>query len=114
MPGFESALAAGSVSAGHLDAIARATAKLDDTGRARLAASADNYLDQATRSNVDAFERAMRKEAAAINAATAGDTAAEELASQRRRSNVKRWIDKVAGTNRMACRARDQRSVTNT
>ncbi len=97
MPGFESALAAGSVSAGHLDAIARATAKLDDTGRARLAASADNYLDQATRSNVDAFERAMRKEAAAINAATAGDTAAEELASQRRRSNVKRWIDKVTG-----------------
>jgi len=97
MPGFESALAAGSVSAGHLDAIARATAKLDDTGRARLAASADNYLDQATRSNVDAFERAMRKEAAAINAATAGDTAAEELVSQRRRSNVKRWIDKVTG-----------------
>ena len=97
MPGFESALAAGSVSAGHLDAIARATAKLDDIGRARLAASADNYLDQATRSNVDAFERAMRKQAAAINAANAGDTAPEELASQRRRSNVKRWIDKVTG-----------------
>ena len=39
----------------------------------------------------------MRKQAAAINAATGGDTAPEELASQRRRSNVKRWIDKVTG-----------------
>ena len=46
MPGFESALAAGSVSSGHLDAIAHPAVKLDDTGRARLAASADNYLDQ--------------------------------------------------------------------
>jgi hypothetical protein len=56
----------------------------------------------------------LQRTTTSINAATAGDTAAEELASQRRRSNVKRWIDKVAGTNRMACRARDQRSVTNT
>ena len=56
----------------------------------------------------------LQRTTTSINAATAGDTAAEELASQRRRSNVKRWIDKVAGTNRMACRAQDQRSVTNT
>jgi hypothetical protein len=97
MPGFESALAAGTVSSGHLDAVARATGKLDDAGRERLTASADQYLDQATRSTVDAFDRAMRKAAAAINASTAGDTAAEELASQRRRSTVKRWIDNVTG-----------------
>jgi hypothetical protein len=97
MPGFESALAAGDVSGGHVDAIARAAGRLDDAGRERLAASAELYLDQASRSTVDAFDRAMRDEAKAINAATAGDTAADELASQRRRSNVKRWVDKTTG-----------------
>lgn len=79
MPGFEAALASGDVAGGHVDALARAARRLDDAGRAALAAGA--YLDQATRSSVDAFERAMRREVQAINAATAGDTAAEELAS---------------------------------
>ena len=97
MPGFEAALASGDVAGGHVEALARAARRLDDAGRAALAASAGAYLDQATRSSVDAFERAMRREVQAINAATAGDTAAEESASQRRRSNVKRWVDKFTG-----------------
>ena len=97
MPGFEAALATGTVSAGHLDAVARAAGRLDDAGRERLTATAERYVEQATRSSVDAFDRAMRKEAAAINAATAGETAADELAAQRRRANVKRWVDKVTG-----------------
>lgn len=97
MPGFESALASGDVSGGHVDAIARAAGRLDDAGRERLHASANAYLDQAARSTVDAFDRALRKEVQLINAATAGDAAAEELASQRRRSSVKRWIDKTSG-----------------
>lgn len=46
MPGFETALAAGAVSAGHIDALARAAGKLDDSGRRHLAASADAYLEQ--------------------------------------------------------------------
>ena len=97
MPGFETALAAGDVSSGHVDAIARASGRLDDAGRELLGASAEAYLDQATRSTVDAFDRAMRDEAKAINAATAGHTAADELATQRRRSNVKRWVDTTTG-----------------
>jgi len=97
LPGFETALATGTISAGHLDALARAGKRLDDTGKQHLAASADTYLDQATRSTVDAFDRAMRNETSAINAATAGTTAAEELAAQHRRSNVKRWVDKTTG-----------------
>lgn len=97
MPGFESALAAGEVSGGHLDAIARVAGQLDEAGRDRLAAAADAYLDQATRSTVDAFDRAMRDEAKSINASTAGETAADELAAQRRRSNVKRWVDRRTG-----------------
>lgn len=97
MPGFEAALESGSVSGGHLDAVARAAARLDDAGREQLHAAADRYVGQAERSGVDAFERAMRREAQAINASTAGTTAAEELASQRRRSSVKRWVDKTSG-----------------
>lgn len=97
MPSFESALSAGTVSSGHVDAIARAAGRLDDVGRDRLAASAEAYLDQATRSTVDAFDRAMREAARAINAATAGDTAADELSAQRSRSNVKRWVDRGTG-----------------
>ncbi len=97
LPGFETALATGVVSTGHLDALARAIRRLDDTGRAHLTATAAHYLDQATRSSVDAFERAMRNETSAINAATAGTTAEEELAAQRRRSTIKRWTDQHTG-----------------
>lgn len=97
MPQFESLLNDGAVSAGHVDAVARAANKLDDVGRERLASSAADYADQATRSSVDAFERAMAAEARRIAAATASDAAETELESQRKRSEVKRWTDKVTG-----------------
>lgn len=96
MPGFEDALASGSVAAGHLDAVANATRSLDDTARAEFAACAGDLLAEAERQSVDVFERTCRELARAVTAqATAND--ASELDAQRARANVKHWRDKQTG-----------------
>ena len=97
MPQFEAALNAGTLSAAHVDVVARAVRTLDEVGRSMLVDSAAAFGDEAGRSTVDAFDRSMRKHARAIAAATAGASDAEELDAQRRRSSVKRWVDKITG-----------------
>ena len=61
-PAFEDALANGDVSAGHLDAIARATRNLDEEDRSEFNAQASGVLDDATRQSVDAFDRNCREQ----------------------------------------------------
>ncbi|HWM20210.1 MAG TPA: hypothetical protein VNO51_11025, partial [Ilumatobacteraceae bacterium] len=60
MPGFETALAGGVVSAGHVDAVANAAKGLDDAGRERLGELQDALLSFARVEPVAVFERRCR------------------------------------------------------
>ena len=51
LPSFETALAAGTVSSGHLDAVANATAKLDEAAKAEFTARESELLDTAAESS---------------------------------------------------------------
>jgi hypothetical protein len=93
---FEGALADGAVSAGHLDALASATRRLDDDLRAEFFSHEDLLLDAATKLSVDSFERECRDLSRHLVATRPGSDV-DELAAQRARSCVKRWVDKVTG-----------------
>ncbi len=58
--GFEDALANGAVSAGHVDALANVTRRLDDELRAEFFSHEDLLLDAAATLSVDSFERQCR------------------------------------------------------
>lgn len=91
---FEAALAAGQVTAGHLDAIAAALRGVDDDLRARFWDQEPTLLAIARQASVDSFTRKVRDVVRKLRAAGSD---ADELDSQRRNSRVKRWIDKVTG-----------------
>jgi hypothetical protein len=98
MPGFEDALASGSVAAGHLDAISQASRNLDEPTLAEFHASQHDLLADASRQSVDTFGRTCRDLARAISAHHhTNDTAAEELEAQRNASNTKTWTDQATG-----------------
>jgi hypothetical protein len=94
--GFEDALASGAVSAGHLDALAHVTRRLDDELRAEFFSHEDLLLQAAATLSVDVFERQCRDLSRHLAAARPGSDV-DELAAQRARSCVKRWIDKTTG-----------------
>ena len=60
MPEVHAAMAAGTLSAGHADATARAVNRLDDQERVELAAMAPELVTQAASTSVDAFARRVR------------------------------------------------------
>jgi hypothetical protein len=93
MPGFESALAGGAVSAGHLDAVAQAAKGLDDAGRERLGGLADDLLGFARVEPVAVFERRCRL----LSKRLTGDEGESELDRQKAAVSVRRWIDKPSG-----------------
>jgi hypothetical protein len=98
MNDLEDALGDGKVSAGHLDAIAAATKRLDDELKAKFLEHEKELLEKALTESVDAFTRRCRQLARRlVAAATAGKSDAEELDAQRKRSRVKRWVDKITG-----------------
>lgn len=97
MAGVEDALAGGSVSAGHVDAMASATRNLDERQRAEFAAAADELLDHAEQQGVDAFARTCRDKAREIAATDGAASDADELDAQRKRANVKHWQDRETG-----------------
>src|SRR4051812_6410299 len=90
MPEVHEALAAGTLSAGHADAIARASNRLDDDERVELAAQASSLVDQAASTSVDAFSRKVRDLARRISR-DEGLRHHEKLKSQRA---VRRWMDR--------------------
>ncbi len=96
MASFEDALAAGDVSSGHVDALARATKRLDDDGRDELAALEEELLAAASSERVETFDRRVRDTIARILAQQTRNDA-EELDRQRARSRIKRWTDKATG-----------------
>ncbi len=97
MPGFEDALAAGVVSAGHVDAIATVTRNLDEGQRAEFATYAEALLVDAGRQGVDVFERNCRDIARDVTATKPGATPEQALAAQQARANVKHWTDRETG-----------------
>lgn len=97
MPGFEDALAAGAVSAGHVDAIALATRHLDQPAHAEFVAHAAALLADAERLGVDAFERECREIARLVTATSGSNADLDELQHQRQISKLTRWTDRHTG-----------------
>lgn len=97
MPAFEDALGNGSISAGHVDALANAGRRLDDAAQAELHACVDELLADAERLGVDAFARAAKDRARAIAAQLRPDADVEELEQQRAAAKVTRWTDATTG-----------------
>ncbi len=94
LPSFEAGLANGEVSAGHLDAMASVRKRLDDETRAKFDEHEAELLAAASHESVDAFARRCRELAHRL---TPAKSDADELDQQKRRSNVKNWIDKITG-----------------
>jgi hypothetical protein len=97
LPNFEEALSSGSVSAGHVDAIAGAIRNLDEAVAAEFIAQGHDLLADAERMGVDLFERGCRELARQLNATHASGSAADELTKQRAMSKVRRWTDPETG-----------------
>ena len=89
MPEVHAALAAGAVSAGHADAIARAANRLDERGRAELAALAPDLVADAAQLSVARFDRKVRDLARRLSRDD-GLRHHERLTAQR---SVSRWTD---------------------
>lgn len=100
MPAFEEALASGSLSAGHVDAIAQATRQLDDEAQAEFTAESDLLLDAATRSGVDAFGKQCRDLANSIRSRLDARADVDELERQREQSKISRWVDRQTGMHK--------------
>jgi hypothetical protein len=95
MPKFEDALAAGEVSAGHIDALANAQRRLNDEERLEFNDMKDALLAKAGQSSVEDFDRQCRDLKNMIQSSTGSD--ADELDAQRSQREVKQWVEKGSG-----------------
>jgi Domain of unknown function (DUF222) len=93
MPGFHDALSIGEVSAGHLDAVARLSASLDDAGRGELNTLEPTLVESARTKPVEEFTRECRDLGRALSR-DEGVSRLERLKQQRR---LRRWIDRQTG-----------------
>ena len=93
LPGLHEALAAGKVSAGHADAVARVAAELDEPGRAELQKVEDVVVAAAEGSTVEEFGRKMGE----LGRALSGDGGLSRQEWRRRQRCVKRWVDRETG-----------------
>jgi len=93
LPVLHEALAAGTVSAGHADAVARVAAELDDTGRAKLQEVEGAVVASAEGSTVEEFSRKMGE----LGRALSGDDGLSRQEWRRRQRCVKRWVDRETG-----------------
>jgi hypothetical protein len=93
MPGFHDALSTGEVSAGHIDALARLTAGLDDPGRSEVQNLEDTLLASAKTKPVEDFARECRD----LERILSRDEGASRLAQLKQQRRLKRWIDRATG-----------------
>jgi len=87
------ALADGTVSAGHVDAIARLHDELDDAGRAELVDLEPTIVAAAAANSVEAFDQEMRD----LGRALAPDGGTSRLARLKQARKVRRWMDRQTG-----------------
>jgi hypothetical protein len=94
LPQLGEALAAGAVSADHVDAVARAVGELDDAGRAELAALDAAVTAKATEAaSVEAFEREVRE----LTRLLQTDDGLSRHGQRRRQRCLRRWVDRDTG-----------------
>ena len=93
MPGVGTALAEGTMTAGHVDAVAKAARQLDDEGRARLAEHAQALVKAAASLTPEQFDRECQDLARNLS----GDDGLSRQERLRRDRNVRRWVDKHSG-----------------
>ena len=93
MPGVGAALADGTVTAGHVDALAKAARQLDDDGRARLAEHEQSLVSAAASMTPEQFDRECQDLARNLS----GDDGLSRQERLRRDRNVRRWVDKHTG-----------------
>ena len=96
-PGFADALTHGAVTAGHADALANATDRLDDTTRSSFFDHEDSLLTCAATSTPEQFGRHCRD---LVNRLTRGQ-GIERAERQRRNTSLRRSIDPVTGMYRL-------------
>ena len=82
------ALADGVITAGHIDAVTRASKKLEPTKRAALLDRADALVDVATAGSVDDFARRLDLETRRLD-----DNDMNRLERQRRDTRARSWVD---------------------
>ena len=90
LPSFEAALAEGTVSSGHLDALTNAMSKLDESATAEFVTHEEDLLNAARGSSVEAFERHCRDDARSV----ADDDGSSEL--ERQRGEPRQVVDRQA------------------
>ena len=88
-PGLAEALGAGSITAGHVDAVTRAAKGVAAARRGELLERVDGLRDVAEAATVEQFRRRIEREAAALRA----DDGEDRLARQRRSVRLSTWID---------------------
>jgi hypothetical protein len=93
MPELGSALADGSVSTGHVDAVVKAVARLDEGGKARLAEHAESLVQTACQSTPEQFGRHVD---AVVRRMAADDGLARQERLRQQRC-VRRWVDRDTG-----------------
>jgi hypothetical protein len=93
LPRLGEALAAGVVSAGHVDAVARAVGELDDAGRTELAALDAAVTAKAVASTVEGFERDVRD----LTRLLQTDDGLSRHEQRRRQRCLRRWVDRDTG-----------------
>lgn len=93
LPVVETALAGGAIAAGHVDAIATATARLTDDQKAKFDEQAASLLDQATAESVDDFTKTCQNLARSVQA----DGGESRLNEQRRNNRASHRVDQRTG-----------------
>jgi len=98
LPEAHDALAAGRMSAGHVDAVARLAGELDDAARAELhdlqaAVVQSAAVQSAAVMPVETFEREMSK----LGRVLSRDDGVSRLERLKRQRCVRRWVDRVTG-----------------
>src|SRR6187200_949493 len=93
MPSLHDALTAGVVSAGHVDALARASRDLDDRTRDALIAEAPGLVATASTTTVEAFARHVRDLTRQLSA----DDGLRQHERLRQQRSLRRWVDHQTG-----------------
>ncbi|HET9667271.1 MAG TPA: DUF222 domain-containing protein, partial [Desertimonas sp.] len=93
MPGVGMALSDGTVTAGHVDVLVKATRQLDDAGQQALADHAEALVEAATSLSPEQFDREIG-DLARLLSADGGLSRHERL---RRQRQVRRWVDRHSG-----------------
>lgn len=97
MPAFDDALAAGTCTAGHIDALAHHTRDLTDEERADLSLVVDDLVADAATQPVALFDKTTKATIDRIRELHRPNSDAAELDRQRAASRVKRWTERDTG-----------------